>query len=202
MKMSTIEKTLAYFPLSISLLPGDDIPLRIFEPRYKQLINECKEEGFTFGIPFVLNSEIQTYGSEVRLKEVVAENSLGEMVIIVEGVSIFKVISYNKTISNKLYGGGIVQLSDINGPVNDSDLMRMIIYYCDIFDPDFLKNIDNNEIFIKDIAQALNLSSEEKYKFILIQESRLREKFLLSRMTYLMKLREQEKLLKNDYTLN
>jgi uncharacterized protein len=202
MKMSTKEKTLAYFPLGISLLPGDDIPLRIFEPRYKQLINECKSNGGTFGIPYIKESEIQKFGSEVKLRQVVAENSLGEMVIIVEGVSVFEIISFEETINNKLYGGGKVRMLNEDRPVKNADLMRILIYYTDHFDPDFLKNIKNNEIFIFDVARALNLSSEEKFKFISYNDFHLKEKFLLSQMRYMMKLREQEKLLSNDYGLN
>ncbi len=31
------------FPLSIVVFPGEKVHLHIFEPRYKQLINECFE---------------------------------------------------------------------------------------------------------------------------------------------------------------
>lgn len=200
--MRIIEKYLPYFPLNISLLPGEDIPLRIFEPRYKQLIGECREKGIRFGIPFVKDSEIQEFGTEVRLKQVVAENSLGEMVIVIEGISLFRVLSVEETLEKKLYGGGKVMMVDFDQPVRDPELFHIIVHYTDHLDPEFLKNLKENEIFIHDIARALNLSSEEKYKYILIPNHRLREKFLLSQMKYLIKLREQEKLLKNDYSLN
>lgn len=32
---------LAMFPLESVLLPGDDLPLRIFEPRYSELVRDC-----------------------------------------------------------------------------------------------------------------------------------------------------------------
>ncbi len=50
---------LPYFPLSVFLFPGEDIPLRIFEPRYRQLIEEVRETGESFVIPFVIGQEIQ-----------------------------------------------------------------------------------------------------------------------------------------------
>jgi Lon protease-like protein len=38
------------FPLELVLLPTERVPLHIFEPRYKELIGECLEEGLEFGL--------------------------------------------------------------------------------------------------------------------------------------------------------
>ncbi len=95
------KRTLPYFPLNISLLPGEDLPLRIFEPRYKQLINDCGEGKDSFGIPFLKNSEMQAFGSEVRVKQIVATNSMGEMVIVVEGLNNFEVVSFHDPLPGK-----------------------------------------------------------------------------------------------------
>jgi uncharacterized protein len=202
MQMNTIEKNLAYFPLGISLLPGDDIPLRIFEPRYKQLIKECIEREFTFGIPFVKDREIKNFGTEVQLRQVVAENSLGEMVIVVEGISVFEILSFERNLSNKLYSGGKVRVINTNSIVTNSELIKSLIYYTDHFDKEFIKNYFNNQVYTQDIAKALNLSSEEKFKYISLNSTKMQEKFLLLHLNYLMRLREQEKNLNNDFTLN
>ena len=87
---------LPYFPLSVFLFPGEDMPLRIFEPRYQQLIEDARSFGITFAIPFVINQEIQEFGCEVRLKEVVAENPGGRMVITVESLSVVQILNYSK----------------------------------------------------------------------------------------------------------
>jgi len=47
-----------------------------------------------------------------------------------------------------------------------------------------------------------NLSSDDKYHFISLFEQTRQEQFLIGQIKYLFKLREQEKLLKNDYFLN
>ena len=36
-----MERELPMFPLEVALLPDDDLPLRIFEPRYSQLVVDC-----------------------------------------------------------------------------------------------------------------------------------------------------------------
>ncbi|MFX7140708.1 LON peptidase substrate-binding domain-containing protein, partial [Acinetobacter baumannii] len=38
------------FPLSIVVFPGETLNLHIFEPRYRQLIQECFAEQKPFGI--------------------------------------------------------------------------------------------------------------------------------------------------------
>jgi Lon protease-like protein len=200
--MGNNEKIIPYFPLNISLLPGEDIPLRIFEPRYKQLINECEEADKTFGIPYVKSGVMQNYGVECRIKQVVATNSSGEMVILVEGMTLFEVVSFIDPIPDKLYGGGKVRLLEPDQELCNKDLLHILIQYTESMDPEFLKNVTGNEIRLHDVARALNLSSEDKHTFISLRIQTLQEQFLIGQLKYLYKLREQEKLLKNDYFLN
>jgi len=35
---------LPLFPLNVVLFPGAELPLHIFEPRYRLMINECYDE--------------------------------------------------------------------------------------------------------------------------------------------------------------
>ncbi|MBW0017494.1 MAG: LON peptidase substrate-binding domain-containing protein [Mycobacterium sp.] len=44
---------LAMFPLEAALLPGQDLPLRIFEPRYSALVRHCVENGEPFGVVLI-----------------------------------------------------------------------------------------------------------------------------------------------------
>ncbi len=99
--METRTEILPFFPLSIFLFPGEDIPLHIFEPRYKQLVNDARTQGITFAIPFLINKEMQEFGCEVRLKDVVAEKEDGSMVIVVESLDIVEISSYNKPLEGK-----------------------------------------------------------------------------------------------------
>src|SRR5210317_879905 len=92
--MSKNPAILPYFPLSVFLFPGEDIPLRIFEPRYKQLIEDARTREITFAIPYVSGQEIKEFGCEVRLKDVVAENPGGRMVITIESLSIVRIVNF------------------------------------------------------------------------------------------------------------
>jgi Lon protease-like protein len=53
---------LAMFPLEVALLPEQDLPLRIFEPRYVALVQHCVGSGDPFGV--VLISRGREVGGE------------------------------------------------------------------------------------------------------------------------------------------
>ena len=57
------------FPLNLVVYPGEALNLHIFEPRYKQLINECVANKKPFGIPSVLKDKISEMGTLMRIKE-------------------------------------------------------------------------------------------------------------------------------------
>jgi Lon protease-like protein len=44
---------LAMFPLEVALLPDQDLPLRIFEPRYVALVHHCVDSGDPFGVVLI-----------------------------------------------------------------------------------------------------------------------------------------------------
>ncbi|MEE3067023.1 MAG: LON peptidase substrate-binding domain-containing protein [Actinomycetota bacterium] len=44
---------LAMFPLEAALLPNQDLPLRIFEPRYVALVRHCVDTGEPFGVVLI-----------------------------------------------------------------------------------------------------------------------------------------------------
>ena len=48
---------LALFPLKTVLLPGNQLPLKIFEPRYSDMIAHCMREGEDFGIVLIHQGE-------------------------------------------------------------------------------------------------------------------------------------------------
>ena len=49
--LETVE--MAMFPLESAVLPNQDLPLRIFEPRYVALVRHCVEVGDPFGVVLI-----------------------------------------------------------------------------------------------------------------------------------------------------
>ncbi len=67
---------LAMFPLESALLPGQDLPLRIFEPRYGALVRHCIESGDPFGV--VLISAGREVGGDDARSDVGTLAAIGE----------------------------------------------------------------------------------------------------------------------------
>ena len=108
---------LPLFPLQTVFFPGETVPLHIFEERYKQLINDCRDEAITFGIPVYINNTI-AYGTEVQLVEVVNTYEGGEMDVVCVARQVFKVLTFDNEMEGKLYAGGIVEFLESD---NDAD---------------------------------------------------------------------------------
>src|SRR3989337_3290259 len=104
------------FPLSIVVYPGEELNLHIFEPRYKQLIEECAAAGKPFGIPIILNNQLSELGTLVDIKEVSMKYENGEMDIKTKGHKVFRILEVIKEVPEKLYCGAIV-----NYPVTKED---------------------------------------------------------------------------------
>lgn len=191
-----------FFPLSVFLFPGEDIPLRIFEPRYRQLIEEARNTGDSFVIPFVIGQEIQDHGCEVRLQEVVGENPGGRMVITVESIALVQILTYDKQLEGKLYAGGSIARMTCSDPVESQGLKDLISNYAHQFDEGFLSCCDLSSITRQDVMKALNLSSDEKYHFVLMTDGSQQESYLAGQIQYLSLIRKQETLLGNDFGMN
>ncbi len=99
---------LPLFPLQSVFFPGETVPLHIFEERYKQLINDCREDAITFGIPVYIGKTIE-YGTEVQLVEVVNTYEGGELDVVCVARQVFKVLTFDNEMEGKLYAGGIVE---------------------------------------------------------------------------------------------
>ena len=108
---------LPLFPLQSIFFPGETVPLHIFEKRYKQLIQDCRREAVTFGIPVYINNNV-AFGTEVQLVEIVNSYENGEMDVICVARQVFRILSFDNEMNGKLYAGGEIEFLD---NVNDAD---------------------------------------------------------------------------------
>src|SRR6186997_195615 len=96
------------FPLGIVVFPGENLNLHIFEPRYKQLINDCISGKKPFGIPTVIENKMQDFGSLVEITEISKIHENGELDIRTKGERVFRILEVIKEVPDKLYSGAIV----------------------------------------------------------------------------------------------
>jgi len=84
--------TLGLFPLNLVLFPQVRLPLQIFEPRYKALINGCLERGLEFGINLVEDGHMHPVGCMARVVDVVKRYPDGRLDIVIEGTRRFRLL--------------------------------------------------------------------------------------------------------------
>src|SRR5215510_12287233 len=84
---------LGLFPLPLVLVPTEQVPLHIFEPRYRELIGECIERGEEFGVLLAkADGGAHTVGTRAAVGEVLRRLPDGRMNIAVEGGDRFRVL--------------------------------------------------------------------------------------------------------------
>jgi len=103
---------LPLFPLDVVLFPGEDLPLHIFEPRYRLMINECNEQKIPFGIVLVqpnsehLKEEPYPVGTMAQI-EVLDQLEDGRMNLIARGLQRFRILELHR---QKPYLSGLVEV--------------------------------------------------------------------------------------------
>jgi hypothetical protein len=93
-------KIIPIFPLDLVLFPNQDLPLRIFEPRYKQMVDDCmlgeKEFGICLGHDSATLSDWQapydigTIGKIIDCKDV--DSTSGHLFLNVRGRRKFRIV--------------------------------------------------------------------------------------------------------------
>ena len=169
------------FPLGIVVYPGEQLNLHIFEPRYKQLVNDCHASKKAFGIPTVLNNKIQDYGSLVTISELSKVYDNGEMDIKTEGIQVFRILELIRDVPDKLYSGAIVNYPDTYEQGN-AELMRKVM--SGIRDLHKLLKVTkkfekpDEKIKCYEIAHHIGLSLEEEYELLGLLDERQRQEYL------------------------
>ena len=174
---------LALFPLQLALFPGEEVPLHIFEPRYKQLIAECRDEQITFGIPAYLAGNIAIYGTEVELDRILKTDDSGEMDIVVRGLRVFKIVEFQKEVPGKLYSGAKVEYPENDPATVEATQRELIERFSDLMR---LVRKDAAPVLDKDepdlsyrIGAAAGLSIQQRIHMLSLSKESDRQQFLL-----------------------
>jgi Lon protease-like protein len=81
------------FPLGMVALPGEGVPLHIFEDRYRRMIEHCLEgDGEEFGILWLSDEELKRVGCACTIDRVVERMDDGRMNIVVRGTRPFELL--------------------------------------------------------------------------------------------------------------
>jgi uncharacterized protein len=186
------------FPLSIFPLPGEMVPLHIFEPRYRQLLEDAETKDITFGIYYNHTSNTQKLGSLVKLESVIKRYKTGESDIIVKCVDLFSMNKLYKTYKDKLYPGGDVTFWNVDcfKPMGDSlkDYFEQYHFWLKITHSDKV-------VSLYDVANELSLGFDERLRFVNLSIEK-QESYLIKQINYQIQLMRQAENAKDIFHLN
>ena len=116
---------LGLFPLPLVLVPTERIPLHIFEPRYRELIAQCIEEGEEFGLVLATgDGAVHEIGTRAAVSQVLEELPDGRMNVVVEGGERFRLVELT---SGRPFATAVVEdVYDDDDPPEDADTARAL----------------------------------------------------------------------------
>ena len=91
----TTDELLPLFPLEVVLFPGTELPLHIFEPRYRLLIGEALEGHSEFGIILARESKLAPFGCTAMVERVTKRHDDGRFDIETRGRRRFQALELN-----------------------------------------------------------------------------------------------------------
>ena len=110
------------FPLGLVLLPTEQVPLHIFEPRYRELIAECLDAGEPFGLVFADDDGLRRVGTLASVVEVTDRFDDGRLNVVVEGGERFRLVEL--TDGRTFHTGTIEPLGDLEDPPSPAEVER------------------------------------------------------------------------------
>lgn len=196
-----MDAILPLFPLQLVAFPGEPLNLHVFEPRYRQLVQECEEEGKTFGLPAFINGKVMEIGTEMRLLAVEKRYESGESDIKTQGVRPFRIQQFYRQAPGKLYAGADVEWLEAEDDKGDVAISVSIL--------DMLENLfvllkidkevpeDPAEMRTFDLAHHVGFSLEQEYQFLCIPDETARQEYMREHLERVLPMvREMENLRK------
>ena len=118
------------FPLDLVALPGEIVPLHIFEERYKTMMAECLEGDSEFGIVWMSDDGLRDIGCACEVEQVLEEMDDGRFNVLTRGTRPFRVLERQAHLA---YPAGLVEfIDDDTEEVDDEALERARAVYADL----------------------------------------------------------------------
>jgi Lon protease-like protein len=193
------------FPLSIVVYPHEDLNLHIFEPKYKQLVNECVEQKKPFGLPVVINNKMQDMGTLLDIIEISKTYENGEMDIKTKGTKIFRILETIDSVPDRLFSGAIV-----NYPNNHEHGKRLLMEKVIVAVRELhrLLNVkkplhkNEEDLWSYDVAHAAGLTLEQEYELLTHLNELHRQEYLKRHLAIVIPVVAEMEALKEKIKLN
>jgi len=187
-------ESLPLFPLGLVLYPDEQLPLHIFEERYKDLTAYCLEHDVPFGIVRMDDGLLADVGTTARIERMVNRYDDGRMDILVRGEERFDL---NAVHERKSYLTADVDIFDVESSAVDSDLReRVITQHMKLLElagrtvrPDLYVDVQKLSFVL---AQNAGLSGDQKQELLEVRNESDRIQYLIEHFEGLIPRVEQK----------
>lgn len=195
---------LALFPLNIIVFPNEDLNLHIFEPRYRQLVNDLLDNNTAFGIPTFIDEAVQAFGTEVKLVEVVNRYSDGRFDIRTKGKRIFKLDTFFNPMPDKLYAGGEVEYMENDDEADIVKRIQLVEAVSEMYAVlKITTNIDKDTPYLSyKFGHKIGLSQKQEYELLTIFNETDRIDYMLEHLEKAIPIVRETERMKEIIRLN
>lgn len=166
---------LGLFPLGLVLLPSEQAPLHIFEPRYQELIGESLEQGIPFGIVYADDTGLREVGTLATITDVTERFEDGRSNIIVEGGERFRLVEL--TSGRSFVTASVEPFADQDDPADEADIDRALALFgrlAELTESDVVAPDRQTPELSFSIAGRFELSQELKQELLAASSERVR----------------------------
>ena len=118
-------REIGLFPLAAVLVPGELMPLHIFEERYKSLVADCRERDDEFALLYSDGEGARELGTTARVVEVLETFDDGRMNIVIRGGEVIRVVGLTR---GRTYLTGTVEAAEDDPSAGDEATSALDLY--------------------------------------------------------------------------
>jgi Lon protease-like protein len=125
-----LDSLIPLFPLDVVLFPGTPLPLHIFEPRYQEMIAECRAQDRAFGVVRALEQGLADVGCTAEIVTVVKEYPDGRLDLVTEGRQRFEIVRVNQ--ERSFLQAEVLMISDEPGSAAAEETARAVQLHAEL----------------------------------------------------------------------
>jgi len=181
------------FPLELVSYPGETVNLHIFEPRYRQMMQECHDDESSFVIAPFMDGKIMPYGTRMILSQIVNIYDDGKMDVTVKGLKKVRLRDVVNPVEGKLYAGAVTEVVDDDGisdAFKNDQIHALVLRFQELIKAD--KTIIVGRTFkVYDLAQKIGLSAEQKYELLTTHSEKARQDYVIHHLQHIIPMIKQ-----------
>jgi Lon protease-like protein len=170
------------FPLDVVLMPGAELPLHIFEPRYKLMIARCLAEKSEFGMILAANQSVAAVGCTAEIVRKLRDYPDGRSDILTIGRSVFRLTGLIE--EQQYYEGHVEYVEDVpyaHDAQQQAELLQLFekCYALLFARPWVRKENDDEATLAYRLAAQLPVELEKRQALLEMRSERDRRELLL-----------------------